>query len=238
VESAPPLQVRLVLEKGRKPVKVYRLRGTETIVGRAKGSGLRIPSAEVSRRHCLLSIQQGFPTAEDLGSANGTLLNGSPIRGKQIIRPGDQLTIGPVTFVVEYQLTQAAIDAMLQVKPAASPMPVNDGPIPADVLEDPADVPARAKDDDDFPLKFDNLQLDDLQTNDVDDVPPVTYDEEAPVEDDEIMDADVLDATSAYDESSSEHNPNPDQLRDLLAEMDDSPKKPPESKKKKSRKGL
>jgi pSer/pThr/pTyr-binding forkhead associated (FHA) protein len=236
VESAPAPQVRLVLEKGRKPVKVFRLRGTETIVGRAKGVGLRIPSAEVSRKHCLLSIKQGFPTAEDLNSANGTLLNGAPIKGTQIIRPGDQLTIGPVTFVVEYQLTQAAIDAMLQGKPPAQQALADDAPIPADVLDDAADTPARARDEDEFPLKFDNMELDDPQTNDVDDLPPTSYEEEA--DEEEIVDADVLDAASAYDESSSEHNPDPEQLRGLLADMDDSPKKPPESKKKKSRKGL
>jgi pSer/pThr/pTyr-binding forkhead associated (FHA) protein len=84
------------------------------IVGRRKGCGLRIPSAEVSRTHCKLSTTEGYLTVEDLDSANGTLLNGEPVTGKEIVRPGDRLQIGPATFVVQYQLTQAAIDRMLQ----------------------------------------------------------------------------------------------------------------------------
>ena len=40
---------------------------------------------------------------EDLGSVNGTLLNGERIKGIEWVRPGDNLTVGPVTFVVEYE---------------------------------------------------------------------------------------------------------------------------------------
>src|SRR6266566_4189713 len=111
--TCSPMDVRLVLEKGRARVRELRLRREETIVGRQKGSDLRIPSSEVSRRHCILSTQRGYLTVEDLDSANGTFLNGQQIKGKKVVRPGDRVRIGPLTFVVEYQLTQAAIDQLL-----------------------------------------------------------------------------------------------------------------------------
>jgi predicted component of type VI protein secretion system len=108
------MNVRLVIEKGPTKVQKIRLHSQETIVGRQKGCDLRIPSKTVSRRHCLLSFRDGFLTAEDLDSANGTFLNGERLNGKEVVRPGDRLEIGPLVFAVEYQLTQDAIDRLLR----------------------------------------------------------------------------------------------------------------------------
>jgi pSer/pThr/pTyr-binding forkhead associated (FHA) protein len=105
------MDVKLVVDKGRTQTRSVRLHAAETIVGRRRGANLRIASAEVSRRHCVLHIEEeGYLTVEDLDSANGTFLNGAAITGREVVRPGDHLKIGPLTFVVEYQLTQAAID--------------------------------------------------------------------------------------------------------------------------------
>ncbi len=108
------MNVRLVIEKGPTKIQKIRLHSQETIVGRQRGCDLRIPSKTVSRRHCLLSFRDGFLTAEDLDSANGTFLNGERIHGKEVVRPGDRLEIGPLVFAVEYQLTQDAIDRLLR----------------------------------------------------------------------------------------------------------------------------
>jgi pSer/pThr/pTyr-binding forkhead associated (FHA) protein len=57
----------------------------------------------VSRLHCRLLVgADGLVRVEDLGSVNGTLINGTPIHGLEVVRPGDRLGLGPVTFVVEY----------------------------------------------------------------------------------------------------------------------------------------
>ena len=63
----------LVLERGSSKQQVIRLRSEETIVGRRQGSDLRIPSEQVSRRHCRLSFRDGILLVEDLASSNGTL---------------------------------------------------------------------------------------------------------------------------------------------------------------------
>jgi pSer/pThr/pTyr-binding forkhead associated (FHA) protein len=47
----------------------------------------------------------GLVRVEDLQSANGTFINGTQIHGLEIVRPGDRLGLGPVTFVVEYEMT-------------------------------------------------------------------------------------------------------------------------------------
>lgn len=106
------MDVRLVVEQGRRRLRVVRLRGPATRIGRARGSGVRIPSAEVSRQHCVLRVEDGVVTVEDLDSVNGTFLNGEAVVGCQVVRPGDRLNVGPVTFVVEYELTPEALERL------------------------------------------------------------------------------------------------------------------------------
>lgn len=106
------MDVRLVVEQGRRRLRVVRLRGPATRIGRARGSGVRIPSAEVSRQHCVLRVEDGLVTVEDLDSVNGTFLNGEAVVGCQVVRPGDRLNVGPVTFAVEYELTPEALERL------------------------------------------------------------------------------------------------------------------------------
>jgi pSer/pThr/pTyr-binding forkhead associated (FHA) protein len=105
------MDVRLVVEQG-KMRKTFILSGASAVIGRAKGTTVRIPSAEVSREHCRLRIKDGLVTVEDLNSVNGTFLNGAPISGQQVVGPGDRLVVGPVTFIVEYEITASALDRL------------------------------------------------------------------------------------------------------------------------------
>jgi pSer/pThr/pTyr-binding forkhead associated (FHA) protein len=85
------------------------MRGVEATLGRALGSTIRIPSSEVSRLHCRLRIENGLVTVEDLESVNGTFLNGARVHNVETVRPGDRLSLGPVTFVVEYEIGPEAL---------------------------------------------------------------------------------------------------------------------------------
>ena len=78
-------------------------------LGRGKRCTLRIPSGEVSREHCRLYEADGYLMVEDLESVNGTLINGTEIEDAEVIRPGDLLTVGPVTFEVQYELNEDMI---------------------------------------------------------------------------------------------------------------------------------
>jgi pSer/pThr/pTyr-binding forkhead associated (FHA) protein len=55
----------------------------------------------VSKRHCQLNCDQGALKIRDLGSRNGTYLNGERINGEAEIKAGDRVKIGPLTFVCQ-----------------------------------------------------------------------------------------------------------------------------------------
>lgn len=67
-------------------------------VGRAPGSVLRLNDGTVSRSHAQLRNSGGGWHLRDLGSANGTWVNGRRITGSVPVRPGDQVRFGQVAF--------------------------------------------------------------------------------------------------------------------------------------------
>ena len=77
---------------GRPPVE---LRPGESIVGRSRTCQIHIPETTVSRQHArLTSSSLGEVTVEDLGSSNGTFVNGEKIEGRRRLVDGDQVLVG------------------------------------------------------------------------------------------------------------------------------------------------
>ena len=101
--------VQLVLIRKRKRVWTTQLHQSEATLGRAKGCTVRVPSAQVSRLHCRLRIENGVVTVEDLESINGTFVNGKRVRDSEVVHPGDRLSVGPATFIVEYELSTSSL---------------------------------------------------------------------------------------------------------------------------------
>jgi CheY-like chemotaxis protein len=66
--------------------------------GRALNCELRLGDPRVSRRHCTFSLRQDKVWVEDLGSRNGTRLNGTLLTEARPLESGDQLTIGQTTY--------------------------------------------------------------------------------------------------------------------------------------------
>ena len=103
----PGLVVIQGLEIGRQ----YRLRRLEMIVGRDETAHLRIPDERISRRHALLRlIRDGHPRTQrvqiqDLGSTNGTLVNGEPVNSAEL-HDGDKILLGDTVlkFVLQDDL--------------------------------------------------------------------------------------------------------------------------------------
>jgi len=114
------MEVRLIVERGKTQKATYRLQSGETIIGRRQDCDLRIASSEVSRRHCALTIDGEHLKIEDLDSVNGTFINGARVVGKQVVRPGDRLEVGPVRFVVKYELSKEAVNRLEQTVDAQS----------------------------------------------------------------------------------------------------------------------
>jgi pSer/pThr/pTyr-binding forkhead associated (FHA) protein len=66
----------------------------DTIVGRGVGCAIRFNDPSVSREHLRLRLAGTRLTVEDLGSSNGTLVNGEAIQGEQRLAHGDVVRIG------------------------------------------------------------------------------------------------------------------------------------------------
>ena len=94
------MDVNLVLFRQNDSSRVFPLPSSVTIIGRRQDCDLCIPLMIISRRHCELNLDQGKLTIRDLGSRNGTFINGRQIDETEI-HPGDQLQVGPISFIVQ-----------------------------------------------------------------------------------------------------------------------------------------
>jgi pSer/pThr/pTyr-binding forkhead associated (FHA) protein len=95
------MDFQLVVLRGRSATTALKLGDGVTTAGRHDDCQLRIKSSEVSRRHCQFFEKNGLLLVKDLGSSNGTMLNGKKIEGQRVLEPGDELSIGPVKLRVE-----------------------------------------------------------------------------------------------------------------------------------------
>ncbi|MGW0633639.1 FHA domain-containing protein [Streptomyces sp. NPDC002758] len=67
-------------------------------IGRDPVNGLRLTHETVSRVHAELTRQGGMWVLRDLGSTNGTTVNGRRVIGAAVVREGDQVSFGRVAF--------------------------------------------------------------------------------------------------------------------------------------------
>lgn len=70
-------------------------------IGRETDCNLRSLSSFVSRYHCAFFVRETGVFVIDLGSTNGTYVNGAIIRREQQLRAGDQVSIGMLKFEVQ-----------------------------------------------------------------------------------------------------------------------------------------
>jgi pSer/pThr/pTyr-binding forkhead associated (FHA) protein len=90
----------LQVVRGRSTSTTLKLAEGVTSIGRSDGCWIRIKSSQVSRKHCELFESGDKLSIRDLGSANGTWVNGKRVDGQQVLNAGDELTIGGVSFRV------------------------------------------------------------------------------------------------------------------------------------------
>jgi DNA-binding NtrC family response regulator/pSer/pThr/pTyr-binding forkhead associated (FHA) protein len=74
--------------------------GIEVVFGRSQAAQIWIDHDAVSRRHAIVRRKGATVTVEDLGSRNGTLVNGSPITSPRRLSPGDEVTVGPTIAIL------------------------------------------------------------------------------------------------------------------------------------------
>lgn len=95
-------QFRLTMQTGPNPGEVFVLSGAEITIGRDSNNTIAINDPEISRRHAQLSLQGSSFLFQDLGSTNGSFVNGKRLMGPHLLRPGETITLGEgITLVFE-----------------------------------------------------------------------------------------------------------------------------------------
>ncbi|MEV0010179.1 FHA domain-containing protein [Streptomyces sp. NPDC051840] len=97
--SAFPARVRRAWQSERLPKLMLPLPGPHPLrIGRDPGNGLRLSHETVSRMHAELTAHGNRWVLRDLGSTNGTCVNGQRVVGSVVVSDGDQVSFGRVAF--------------------------------------------------------------------------------------------------------------------------------------------
>jgi pSer/pThr/pTyr-binding forkhead associated (FHA) protein len=100
----------VVLTPGQSQGKTVVVPRLPFVIGRHASCNLRPSSELVSSRQCALVWHGGQVCVQDLGSTNGTLVNGQPVRELCVLRGGERIKVGPLTFGVTIELPPAVDD--------------------------------------------------------------------------------------------------------------------------------
>ncbi len=96
VTGVPPYSgaAELVVTSGHRSGMRFELMGDRVTVGRHPDSDVFLDDITVSRRHVLLELAPAGHVLRDVGSLNGTYVNGNRIDGEVILHGGDELQVG------------------------------------------------------------------------------------------------------------------------------------------------
>jgi pSer/pThr/pTyr-binding forkhead associated (FHA) protein len=94
------MDVTLKVLEGAKVGAKISIKKAEFTIGRSQNCSLCAGSSAVSRQHCMISRDESKVTVRDMGSRNGTLVNGEKIEGTVELATGDEITVGPLKFLL------------------------------------------------------------------------------------------------------------------------------------------
>ena len=102
VAGEPPLPVAfLLVVAGDDRGSILTVTSLPVVIGRAPDADLVVADETVSRQHARLDGDRSALTVVDLGSSNGTTLNGNPMVGEVTLHDGDLVGFGSATAVVK-----------------------------------------------------------------------------------------------------------------------------------------
>src|SRR5512137_2168819 len=115
-------QYQLVMHSGPTPGKVFPMEGDVLTIGREAENGIVINDAEVSRKHTQFVFQGGKYIITDLGSTNGTFVNGERLTGQHVLVPGEVISLG--------EQINLLFEGVSQVDPNATVLSAGRAPAP------------------------------------------------------------------------------------------------------------
>ncbi len=151
------ISFQLYMRSGPTPGERFPLEKEEIWLGRDPSNDIVIADPEVSRRHARFLLRGSTYAIEDMGSTNGTLVNGEMITALKPLAHGDVIELGEHTNLV-FEVTQTGIDETVAVfrstegeselpesepvstKASPSPVPLDEG-LPPTLVEIPSSLP-------------------------------------------------------------------------------------------------
>jgi pSer/pThr/pTyr-binding forkhead associated (FHA) protein len=97
------MELKLVVVSGKTNKGAVTLR-PPIVIGRSRQAELTVAHPMISRRHCEIFEVAGLAMIRDLGSLNGTVVEGQRVR-ESPLGPGREFSLGPLTFRAEYEYT-------------------------------------------------------------------------------------------------------------------------------------
>jgi pSer/pThr/pTyr-binding forkhead associated (FHA) protein len=94
------LQAKLKVVGGKHHGKSIAVPKGKFLIGREQDCQLRPNSELVSRHHCVINIDDFTVRLRDLGSTNGTFVNGNRVRGEVTLKAGDRVRVGKLDFEI------------------------------------------------------------------------------------------------------------------------------------------
>ena len=105
--------------------KVFPVQGP-VVIGRAAEADIPVAADEISRRHALVKPTQDGLSVEDLGSSNGTYINGKRVQ-QGFLKPGDELRLDAVRFILVAPGMEMAQQATRLAQPSEPAAPAAGG---------------------------------------------------------------------------------------------------------------
>ncbi|MCY1075039.1 FHA domain-containing protein [Archangium lansingense] len=93
------MSFQLTIAEGKEAGKEFEFEQDSVLIGRVNECDVVLYDAGISRRHCRIFAEGGEYFVEDMGSSNGTQVNGKQVKEKLALTEGDKLSLGPVVFV-------------------------------------------------------------------------------------------------------------------------------------------
>src|SRR5262249_55466770 len=89
----------LIVLAGSNVGEMYKISGEAMVIGRCQQAEVLIIDEGISRRHARLVVEEGQVRIEDLGSTNGTYVNGVRVLSDEVLQDGDKIQIGSTTIL-------------------------------------------------------------------------------------------------------------------------------------------